>query len=685
MGLIYRFMPFLLTATLAACGGSGSSVGRFTLNTPSVTATATQGSSVSGVAYATGTVTGASNTVYVFIDLSTSTLVDTADVSIQGETGTLELRGVNPDGLSPGMYSEIVPIQVCADANCNRQLSGSPTNLTFNYEILPNPADIDTDGDGVNDLFDALPNDASETSDFDLDGIGDNADADDDNDGVNDDQDDQPLNSQISSDTTVVYFNVTGEGAITVDGIPADCSDGCSAVHNNLSDSTMVVEFTAAEYFSVGAWTNCDNEDENTCTVYTPFLEEHTIDIEFIEDPHAVVVIDSENGGVIEKLGYLGCNGQCEIKAYTDTNTSLTLQPVPAPGYDFISWSGACEGTEDCEITVYSGESVSVDASFVDTGLTADLCAGAAVTTGSGTDSLDATEAYLPMCHGQVLLADTSQNKIIWRDVVNSTTIDEYQLTAAPDYLALDEENKLLFVTHGITSKISRVDLGTGAVVEIFIEGGADSLAISPNSDLIIRGNFNPVPMLDSRYATRFPDTETDLLGGNISYNDATNRLITSTTNYFFDTETKTFAEQGPSNAGGSGSGCNRVVVSLDGEHGAMACGGGNGDAYSIFNFSSPDPSVIYGEWVTGPFPSGAAFSPSNEYAWLTNRNELQLFSVDTHALVTSYPTPSCTLDDTRELAVSTDGNVLLALTECGNDDEAAIMSWIYYDTNTAP
>jgi len=45
----------------------------------------------------------------------------------------------------------------------------------------------DSDGDGVPDVDDAFPNDPTEQSDNDMDGIGDNADTDDDNDGLRDD------------------------------------------------------------------------------------------------------------------------------------------------------------------------------------------------------------------------------------------------------------------------------------------------------------------------------------------------------------------------------------------------------------------------------------------------------------------------------------------------------------------
>lgn len=53
--------------------------------------------------------------------------------------------------------------------------------------------DDDSDGDGVLDLDDDVPLDASETVDTDDDGIGDNADADDDNDGILDADDPCPI------------------------------------------------------------------------------------------------------------------------------------------------------------------------------------------------------------------------------------------------------------------------------------------------------------------------------------------------------------------------------------------------------------------------------------------------------------------------------------------------------------
>ena len=60
------------------------------------------------------------------------------------------------------------------------EISDGALNLTY--------FDQDTDGDNAADFFDAFPDDGSEFSDFDGDGVGNNADTDDDNDGLTDDE-----------------------------------------------------------------------------------------------------------------------------------------------------------------------------------------------------------------------------------------------------------------------------------------------------------------------------------------------------------------------------------------------------------------------------------------------------------------------------------------------------------------
>ncbi|DAC63984.1 MAG TPA: thrombospondin type 3 repeat-/CalX-beta domain-containing protein, partial [Candidatus Thalassarchaeaceae archaeon] len=65
-----------------------------------------------------------------------------------------------------------------------------------------NILDEDDDGDGVIDAFDAFPLDVNETSDYDLDGIGDNGDDDDDNDNWSDSDEVNCGSEQMDANST---------------------------------------------------------------------------------------------------------------------------------------------------------------------------------------------------------------------------------------------------------------------------------------------------------------------------------------------------------------------------------------------------------------------------------------------------------------------------------------------------
>lgn len=83
---------------------------------------------------------------------------------------------------------------------------------------------LDSDFDGVKNTLDAFPNDPSESTDFDEDGIGDNADPDDDGDGVNDIVDAFPLNASESADTDGDGIGDNADFDVNGDGIQEACS-----------------------------------------------------------------------------------------------------------------------------------------------------------------------------------------------------------------------------------------------------------------------------------------------------------------------------------------------------------------------------------------------------------------------------------------------------------------------------
>ncbi|WP_198555634.1 cadherin domain-containing protein [Colwellia sp. 75C3] len=177
---------------------------------------------------------GTTTVTFSSTDESGNTGTNTATVTVSDQTVpviTLSGGAVTID--LNGTYTEqgySVSDNVDGDLSGAVVVSGSENNtavgtytLTYNVsDIAGNSAAavtrnvtvqnfnlIDTDGDGVPDVSDAFPDDATETVDTDGDGNGDNADLDDDNDGIADELDGDPLNDEIGDITPPEFSSLT--------------------------------------------------------------------------------------------------------------------------------------------------------------------------------------------------------------------------------------------------------------------------------------------------------------------------------------------------------------------------------------------------------------------------------------------------------------------------------------------
>lgn len=142
------------------------------------------------------------------------------------------------------------------------------TALDFNHEeqaviVVVKPSarqlmvEADTDADGVLDIEDYFPDDASESGDIDRDGVGDNADTDDDNDGYSDDSEllvfsdptdpaDTPANHQPEQPTITVVTVLNGtEQGISLSYSTSQISDPDGT---NTTGTTRVQVFGPGNY-----------------------------------------------------------------------------------------------------------------------------------------------------------------------------------------------------------------------------------------------------------------------------------------------------------------------------------------------------------------------------------------------------------------------------------------------------
>jgi len=444
------------------------------------------------------------------------------------------------------------------------------------------------------------------------------------------------------------------------------------------SSSTLSTGFTAPEVLTtqiIRLGLTVENTLGDSHTDYidvtiNPVVDSATLNISIIG-----------GGSVIESKGYTQCGDpDCTNKQYDAV--SYELLAASRSGYIFTGWSGDCTGTGNCQLPMTLNQTYSVTASFATDAATFSVCPGnpSDAFSATGTDAYgNGVSSFIPLCNGWVLIGDYNNNQIILRDVINGITDQTFQLTTAPVHMALDKINSMLYVTHGITNFITRINLATGEMLPLPATG-AESVAVSEFGELFVQSSVG-VLIYDSN-SSLLQTTLTGIIGSQIQYNDATDRLITSFNNYFYDRANLSLTLEGPSSGGGSGSDCNYVKVSPDGLHAVKPCGGGNGAGYSVFDFDSHDPTNVLGEWNTGAYPSGVAFAPSNLYVLLTDRSNLQLFNVTTYALVDSVPGAGCAYGDLRKLGVSSDGKLLYGIRICGFDKDSAILKWWAYDTN---
>ena len=158
--------------------------------------------------------------------------------------------------------------------------------------------DEDSDADGVLDLDDDVPLDASETVDTDDDGIGNNADADDDNDGVNDADDAFPLDPDEYADSDGDGIGDNADPDDDNDGIP-DERDTRTIALDAANEGASGIAHAAGRLYVV------DWSDERVYVYGTDGRRESALDfdldVDFTTSPDGVTYADGRlyvvNGG----------------------------------------------------------------------------------------------------------------------------------------------------------------------------------------------------------------------------------------------------------------------------------------------------------------------------------------------------------------------------------------------------
>ena len=153
-----------------------------------------------------------------------------------------------------------------------------------------------------------------------------------------------------------VTVDGTGTGAITSDPPGINCPGTCSM---SVPPGTDVELFAAPANFSdfTGWGGACSGTGACSFTLTTP----QNVSATFTRQRFPITVATIGDGTVTSSPAGIDCGAMCS--ADFDAASTVELSAVPATGWRFDGWSGACSGTGACSVQVFGPESVT--ATFV--------------------------------------------------------------------------------------------------------------------------------------------------------------------------------------------------------------------------------------------------------------------------------------------------------------------------------
>ncbi len=178
--------------------------------------------------------------------------------------------------------------------------------------------------------------------------------------------------------TLTVSRSGSGSGTVTSSPSGINCGTTCTAAFPINTSVTLTASADAGSNFT--GWSGACS-GTGSCVVSMAAAK--SVTATFTSTASYVLTVSTVgSGSVSSNPSGINCGASCA--ASYSAGTSVALSPVPATGYAFSGWSGACSGTGGCTVTMNSNKSVT--ATF--TAITYTLTTGK-TGTGSGTVTSD--------------------------------------------------------------------------------------------------------------------------------------------------------------------------------------------------------------------------------------------------------------------------------------------------------
>lgn len=268
-----------------------------------------------------------------------------------------------------------------------------------------------------------------------------------------------------------VSHDGNGSGSVIGEGI--DCGSDCDEKY----DENTVVMLTAspAADSTFAGWNGACSGTDLSCQV--SLTQYRPVTATFDKVPSYVLMVNKTGSGAGSVTGEgIECGDDCNEEYLDKTEVSLTA--VSAADSTFAGWSGACSGTDVCQVSMTAAQNVGAAFDLVpiihDYALTVNQSgSGTGRVIGEGIDcGDDCNQVYIEMTEVSLTATPAADSTFAgWSGACSGTDACQVIMTAAQNVVATFE---LVPIVHDYVLTVNKVGTGAGSVVGEGIECGDD-------------------------------------------------------------------------------------------------------------------------------------------------------------------------------------------------------------------
>jgi len=159
--------------------------------------------------------------------------------------------------------------------------------------------------------------------------------------------------------TTTAGLHVVTQGGGTVTSAPAGINCGSACSKSFAIGSTVTLSATPAAGTAFAGWSGACAGSTPTCQV--TMSATRTVGAAFVAVSQFTLTVTGATGGIVTSIpGGIDCGVRC-IAGFAPA-ALVSLIAEPRAGYRFAGWSGACSGSQTCDLTMDT--SLGVQATF---------------------------------------------------------------------------------------------------------------------------------------------------------------------------------------------------------------------------------------------------------------------------------------------------------------------------------